>query len=75
MGARDLDSTELRTECPREVVDVLDAISLAQRLTRGQLVVRILSDWARDRVHEASLLARVARLNPTEPADGGKGRG
>lgn len=74
MGARDVDTTELRTECPREVVDVLDAISMAQRLTRGQLVVRILNDWARDRLHEASLLARVSRRNPSDADESGKGR-
>lgn len=67
-------STELRTECPREVVDVLDAVSLAKRLTRGQMVVAILSDWARDRQHEASLIARLGRGNPAEPAGDGKQR-
>lgn len=76
MGARDRDdSTELRAECPREVVDVLDAVSIAQRLTRNQLVLRILHDWARDRLHEASLVTRVARGNPAAPESGGGTRG
>lgn len=58
------DTAELRTECPLEVVDVLDAVSLAQRLTRGQLVVRILSEWAEQRHREAILIARLSRGNP-----------
>jgi hypothetical protein len=71
MGARDLDSTELRADCPREVIDVLDAISLAQRLTRNQLVLRILHDWARDRRHEASLVARLSRGNLPDAENSG----
>ena len=58
------DTAELRTECPLEVVNVLDAVSLAQRLTRGQLVVRILSEWAEQRHREAILIARLSPGNP-----------
>jgi hypothetical protein len=61
------DTAELRTECPLEVVDVLDAVSLAQRLTRGQLVVRILTDWAEQRHREAILIGRLSRGNPAPP--------
>lgn len=70
----DRDSVELRTECPRETVDVLDAFSMAHRINRGQLVVRILSDWARERLHEHSVLSKVARLNPDALEDIGKRR-
>lgn len=74
-AAADRESVELRTECPREIVDVLDAISAAHRLTRGQLIVRVLGEWARDRLHEHSLISRVRRGNPTDLASDGKGRG
>ncbi|MEN9420201.1 MAG: hypothetical protein RI988_3822 [Pseudomonadota bacterium] len=61
------DSTELRTQCPDEIVSILDAVSLAQGLDRGQLVVRILKEWAEQRHREAIVIARVMRGNPTEP--------
>lgn len=60
------DTAELRTECPLEVVQILDAVSLSQGLTRGQLVVRVLREWADQRHREAIFIARVARLNPPE---------
>lgn len=60
------DSAELRTDCPKSVIDILDAVSLAQRLTRGQLVVRVLSEWADQRHREASLIARLVRINPSD---------
>ena len=60
------DSAELRTDCPKSVIDILDAVSLAQRLTRGQLVVRVLSEWADQRHREASLIAKLVRINPTD---------
>lgn len=74
MSTRD-DSTELRLDAPNSLVAVLDGISLAQRLTRNQLVLRVLSDWADDRVHEASVLARVAGINPPRAEDAGRARG
>jgi hypothetical protein len=60
---------ELRGMCPREVVDVLDAVSVAKGLTRTDLVNRILLDWAKRKHHEAMLVHRVTRGNPPA-ADG-----
>ena len=60
------DSAELRTDCPKSVIDILDAVSLSQRLTRGQLVVRVLSEWADQRHREASLIAKLVRINPSD---------
>lgn len=71
MATRD-DHTELRTECPNDIVNVVDAYSIAQRLTRGQAVVRILGEWARERRHEATLIARVAGINPSDTDDAGR---
>lgn len=67
------DTAELRTECPLEVVNVLDAVSLSQRLTRGQLVVRILSEWAEQRHREAILIARLAPCNPASSESDARG--
>lgn len=61
-------SVELRGDCPKETIDVLDAISAARRLTRTQLVNEILRDWAQARLHEMNLLQRVTRSNPA-PAE------
>jgi hypothetical protein len=69
------DSVELRTEIPAEVAVTLDAESLAEGLTRGQLVNRLLHEWHARRRHAHSLLARIERSNPTQPEPGGKGRG
>lgn len=60
------DSVEMRFDCPKAVVDIIDAVSLAQRLTRGQAAVRVLSEWAEQRHREASLIARVTRINPID---------
>ena len=65
-------TTELRMDAPDELVTVLDGISLAQRLTRNQLVLRVLAEWAQARVHEASVLSRVGALNPAAPDACGK---
>lgn len=65
---RDTLSVELRGECPRLTVDVLDAVSGSRRITRTELVNQIPGEWARQQLHEASLIARVTRGNP-EAAD------
>lgn len=57
-------SVELRGPCPREIVDVLDAVSQAKRITRTELVNRVLASWVRERLHETTLVQRVTRGNP-----------
>lgn len=61
-------SVELRGECPRLTVDVLDAVSNARRINRTELVNQILGEWAQQQLLESSLIARVTRGNP-EAAD------
>lgn len=55
---------ELRGNCPREVVDVLDGWSQAKGLTRTAMVNLILHDWAVKTLREHSVFARVVRGNP-----------
>lgn len=57
-------TTELRGECPRWILDVLDAISLSRRISRTELVNQILAAEAKRLVMELNVLARVARGNP-----------
>lgn len=62
---RDGSRVELRGECPRYVVDVLDAVSCANDRTRTDLVNEILGEWADRKIHESTLINRVAGNNPT----------
>lgn len=57
---------ELRGDCPRRIVDVLDAVSMARNISRTALVNEVLGAFAEKVVHEASLVARVAGLNPPQ---------
>lgn len=54
-------SVELRGECPRDVVDIIDAVAMARDVTRIEMVVTILRKWAGERFHEATLVGRVTR--------------
>lgn len=66
-------TTELRGECPRHIVNVLDAISVAREQTRTSLVNEILGVWAEKVRHEHMMLARVEGGNPTgSEAAGGR---
>jgi hypothetical protein len=49
---------ELRGQAPRTVVNVLDAVSLTQRVQRWELINKILADWADDRMREATAVMR-----------------
>ena len=64
MDSRTDNTVELRGMLPREVIDVIDAVSSAKRMTRIELVHRILADWAGRKHHEAMLVHRVTRGNP-----------
>lgn len=55
---------ELRGQCPRLTVDVLDAVARARGTNRNEIVNDILSKWADQQLTEASLIARVTRGNP-----------
>lgn len=62
---------ELRGMCPAMTVNVLDAVSLSKGQTRTELVNDILGDWAKAKVHEASLVSRVLNGNPLSPEAAG----
>ena len=65
------DTTELRMDAPTDMVNVLDGVSLAQRITRNQLVLRLLSEWADARVHEHMMLSRLGVINPARAESAG----
>lgn len=57
-------TVELRGPCPKEIVDVVDAVAHAKRLDRTSMVNRILSEWAEMKLLEAQSIQRVTRGNP-----------
>lgn len=57
-------TTELRGPCPKEIVDVIDAVAHAKRIDRTQMVNRILGEWAKEKMYECSCITRVTRGNP-----------
>lgn len=63
---------ELRGMCPRDIADVLDALSIAKRIPRNELVVRVLREWCADRVHEANIVNRVTQGKPLLPDSAGR---
>lgn len=51
---------ELRGQCARDVVNVLDAVSTARRMNRMELVNEILAEWALRQRQIAEAIHRVA---------------
>lgn len=66
-NARGERMVELRGECPKSTVDVLDAICCARDLSRTELVNEILGRWARQMTREAVSVVRVAGINTDSP--------
>lgn len=58
------DTVELRGMVSRDLIEVLDAIAIARKQARIDVVVDVLQAFADERIHEATLIARVARGNP-----------
>jgi hypothetical protein len=55
---------ELRQDIDVEILNVLDAVSLARDVTRAELVNEILEKYAQQRLRELTLLQRLTRGNP-----------
>lgn len=58
-------TVELRGPCPKDIVDVIDAVAHAKRLDRTSMVNRILAEWAEAKLLEAQSIHRVTRGNPS----------
>jgi hypothetical protein len=65
---------ELRQDCPRWILNVLDAVSMARGdKARTALVVEILGEYAKRKSHEAMLIHRLSGGNPqTAETHGGR---
>ena len=67
VSGTDSRTAELRGECPRRTLDVLDAVSLARNYpSRNALVNEILGKWAGEILHQHSVIGRVLGGNPLE---------
>lgn len=64
------DTVELRGDVPRWIANVLDAVVMARggqaaNVHRATVFNEVLAAWAEKKVHEASLVQRLAGCNPT----------
>jgi hypothetical protein len=59
-------TVELRGECPRHTVDMLDAVSMAENTTRTALVNKILQRWEEEERHKHSIVARVLHIKAVD---------
>lgn len=66
------ETVELRGQCPRFIVDAIDAqcaiLSKKDGIKRDrmQIVNKILGDWAKEEYHDATLFLRIVDRNPDE---------
>ncbi len=62
-------TVELRGPCPKDTVDVIDAVAHAKRLDRTSMVNRILAELAEQKILESQCIQRVMRGNPESRND------
>jgi hypothetical protein len=65
-------TTELRVELPADEVAVLDGFCAATGENRTVVVRRLLREWSDKKLHEATLILRVAGVHPVG-SDGDRG--
>jgi hypothetical protein len=63
------EKTEIRFEVEHSAVAVLDGYCSATGRGRTDVMKMLLKDWSDKKLHEATLIMRVAGGNPTLPAD------
>ena len=61
------DTKELRGDTPSELVKALDALALADNMTRNAYVVQTLAAHVKKVLHKHSLLQSMLRGNPLLP--------
>lgn len=64
-GRAESETAELRGECPREILNVLDAVAIARNKSRIFVANEVLGEWAKKKRHELTLLQRLDAGNPT----------
>lgn len=59
--------TELRVEVDADELGVLDGYVQATGKSRTDVVRQLLREWSDKKLHEATLICRVAGVNPQSP--------
>ena len=75
MSATSHDQVEVRFHASAEHVAVIDAIGIAQGMDRTAVMRVLLAEAFEKEIHRATLICRVARINPLARDDDGKGDG
>jgi len=58
---------EIRFDAKSETVAVIDGFCSATGKCRTSFINDLLEKWAKEKLHEATLVCRVAGVNPLEP--------
>jgi len=59
------DTVELRGWTPKNTIAVIDAVAIANRVDRFDVVNAVLLRWARKQVHVATVVGNVTQSNPS----------
>lgn len=54
---------ELRGKIDRDVVDLIDALAIARRCDRIEILSEVLAEWKEKVTHEANVIHRVMTRN------------
>ena len=63
---------EIRFEAKKETIDVLDGYCSATGKCRTAFINDLIDQWAKAKLHEATVILRVAGINPTASEGGRK---
>lgn len=66
------DIAELRLDVPKSDLAILDGYCSASGRSRSEVIRELLSKWSADKAHEATMICRVAGINPSQAEDGRK---
>lgn len=58
---------EIRFEAKRKTVDTIDGFCYGTGKCRTAVINEILEAWVESKLREATMVCRVAGINPTEP--------
>lgn len=64
-----IQTTEIRFEVDTQVVQVIDSLVQLRGGSRTKVIKEIIENWTAEKIHEASLICRVANVNPFERHD------
>jgi hypothetical protein len=66
-GSGSPDTGELRGQTPKSILAVIDAVAIAKRKNRIDIVNHVMLAWAKEQVHLATVIANTTRGNPPLP--------